>query len=117
MQFRDSRIRARSAFTLVELLTVIAIIGVLVSLLMAAVFKVAGKGEEVNVRTDISQLAQGVQALMAKYSIKDPPPSRIILANRREDYFNPPAFTQYKSQLHQDSFEYIMRVWPRLKWD
>ncbi len=115
MQFRDSRIRARSAFTLVELLTVIAIIGVLVSLLMAAVFKVAGKGEEVNVRSDISQLSQGITAFMTKFNLTDPPPSRLFLSSNKNDYFVTPG-GPLKPGVFQDSYEYLMRVWPRLDW-
>jgi hypothetical protein len=96
---------------------VIAIIGVLVSLLMAAVFKVTGSGEQAMVRSEISQLSQGITAFMAKFSVKDPPPSRLILSNRRESYFQPPDFTKFKSQIHQDSYEYLMRLWPRLNWN
>jgi type II secretory pathway pseudopilin PulG len=102
------------AFTLVELLVVIAIIIVLVSLLMVGVFKALDLAYEANTRTDITQLAAAVQSFQTKYQLNYIP-SRIILCKQRANYFNP-VTGAYKSQLHQDSLEYLGRVWPRLNW-
>jgi prepilin-type N-terminal cleavage/methylation domain-containing protein len=107
----------RGAFTLIELLIVLAIIGVLASLLMAAVMRTVGKGEEVQARSDISQLAQGIQAFQARYGVKEPPPSRLFLGRSKADYCSDaPACLTFISKFHQDSYEYLTRVWPRLVW-
>jgi general secretion pathway protein G len=103
--------RGRAGFTLIELLMVIAIIGVLVSLLMAAVFKVTGSGEQAMVRSEISQLSQGITAFMAKYGLKNPPPSRLFLAASRAQYGDLTV-----PGLQKDSYEYLTTVWPRLAW-
>ena len=57
MRLAPTRRTARPAFTLVELLAVIAIIAVLIGLTTAAVQKVRVRTLEVRTRNDISQLA------------------------------------------------------------
>src|SRR5437773_4827556 len=88
---------ARMAFTLVELLVVIAIIIVLASLLLAAVFKALDLANEAATRTDVTQIAAGVQSFQTKFQVNYIP-SRIRL---REilvyDTNNPnPAIAQYE---------------------
>ena len=103
--------RARRAFTLVELIVVIAIIGVLVSLLLAAVMKALSKGDEAEARSDIGQLAQACQAFQVQYKIKDPFPSRIKLCKKfpqSEGGYN------MSQQLDRDSAEFIQRLWPKI---
>lgn len=100
----------RAAFTLVELLVVIAIIGVLMSLLLAAVTKVSGRAEEIKTRTDITQLGIGIQSFQTKYSITDPPPSRILLRKRLSDY-RPTGMPQ---DIEADSKAFILKLWPRI---
>ena len=51
-----------SAFTLVEILIVIAIIGVLVSLVSVGVMTALEKGKSVAARTEISQLESAIAA-------------------------------------------------------
>jgi general secretion pathway protein G len=113
-QRKTNAASARTAFTLVELLVVIAIIVVLVSLLMVAVFKALDSAYEAQTRTDITQLAAAVQSFQTKYQVNYIP-SRIVLCKQRVNYFNP-VTGAYKSQLHQDSLEYLGRIWPRLNW-
>jgi len=107
---------ARMAFTLVELLVVIAIIIVLASLLLAAVFKALDLANEAATRTDVTQLSAAVQSFQTKYQVNYIP-SRIILCKSLANYYvagsSPP---QIKSALHQDSLDYLGRVWPRLNW-
>lgn len=74
-----SRSGRRSAFTLVELMVVILIIAILVSLISAAVMKAMGKIPEVQTRTEISELATGLQGFMSDYNLAEPPPSSLIL--------------------------------------
>jgi type II secretory pathway pseudopilin PulG len=104
----------RPAFTLVELLVVIAIIIVLVSMLMVGVFKALDTAYEAQTRTDITQLAAAVQSFETKYQINYIP-SRLVLCKEWLHYYSAPGV--FKSQLHQDSFEYLGRVWPRLDWN
>src|SRR5262249_22208659 len=87
----------RGGFTMVELLVVMTIIAILVALVAAAVTRVIGKGDEVRVRNDITQLANAVQAFKTDFKVEYIP-SRLVL---------PPA-TDPESQ------QYISRLWPRL---
>jgi prepilin-type N-terminal cleavage/methylation domain-containing protein len=103
---------ARSSFTLVELLVVIAIIGVLVGLLLAAVFKVLDAAYEAQTRADVSQLSAAVQAFETQYKVPYIP-SRIILCKNYLNYFNNQnPQLGYITPLHQDSVEYLSRVFP-----
>ena len=56
------RQRTRTGFTLIELLVVIAIIAILVSLLMAGLFKARALGEDLECRKDITELHKAVAA-------------------------------------------------------
>jgi prepilin-type N-terminal cleavage/methylation domain-containing protein len=100
--------RDRRGFTLVELLVVIAIIGVLVSLLLAAVMKAVAKAEEVQTRSDISQLAEGISAWGVKFEVQGPFPSRLLLCEDFSDY------AKDGTQLATDSAAFLQRVWPRI---
>jgi prepilin-type N-terminal cleavage/methylation domain-containing protein len=95
----------RGAFTLVELMVVIAIIAVLVALLSAAVFRILRKGPEVQVRNDISQLSTSVQSFQTAFKVNYIP-SRIRL---RED-----LNYQLNNQYEADSLQYLQMLWPRL---
>lgn len=108
--------RRHSGFTLIELLMVILIIGVLASLLLAAVFKVLGKTDEVRNRNDISQLNSAVVFFQSKFQV-DHIPSLIILCETLDDYYNnsyPGENLNPRSNLHRDSVAYLTRLWPRL---
>jgi len=102
------------AFTLVELLVVIAIIIVLASLLLAAVFKALDLANEAATRTEDTQLSAAIESFKTKYQAGYPQ-SRLVLCKQRTNYFDPNTGL-FKSQLHQDSLEYLGRVWPRLDW-
>lgn len=62
----------RQAFTLVELLVAIAIIGVLMSLAIPAITAALRKGKEAGVRTELEALSQSIEAYKLKYG--DYPP-------------------------------------------
>jgi hypothetical protein len=111
---RAHRTRAgRAGFTLVELLVVIAIIIILVGLISAAAIRALAKGRETVNTKDIRELAVGIGNFQTRYKVPYIP-SRIILCETQANYFSAPGV--FKSQLFQDSYEYIMRVWPRLNW-
>ena len=70
-----------SAFTLVELMIVIAIIGILASLATVGVMKALEKGKMVAARTEISQLEAAIAAAKQNLGGVDYLPSEIILYN------------------------------------
>jgi len=70
-----------SAFTLVELLIVIAIIGILASLATVGVMKVLERSKMVTARIEIGQLEAAVSAAKLDLGNLDALPSRICLAN------------------------------------
>jgi len=79
-QLLKSRSR-NSAFTLVELLIVIAIIGILASLATVGVMKALEKGKMVAARTELSQLEAAIAAAKQNLSGVDNLPSAIRLYN------------------------------------
>src|SRR5437667_9202575 len=89
---QDDRRRAvsgRGAFTLIELLVVIAIIAVLVSLTVAAAMRVLGVGPRVETQTEISKLAESLQAAKrGGYQYKDIEsfPSKLVLYEDMSQY-------------------------------
>src|SRR5438128_1962284 len=74
----------RRGFTLIELMIVIAIIGVLVGLLSAAVVKATIVAQQARNRNDIMQLEMAVQAFKTQYGFY--PPSRMLLCETFNDY-------------------------------
>src|SRR5262249_52496573 len=78
----ENRIRA-SGFTLIEVLVVTAIIGILISLLLAGLFKARAIQEDVEARKDITELHKAVGAFStdARLGAVGYMPSRICLGN------------------------------------
>ena len=70
-----------SAFTLVELMIVIAIIGILASLATVGVMKALEKGKMVAARTEISQLEAAIAAAKQKYGLDQLPQSLVLYDN------------------------------------
>lgn len=68
------RTNVRPAFTLVELLVVIVIIGILMSLMTAAAMHVSRRAKTAAIKMDITQLVGGVEAYKANTAGKDYPP-------------------------------------------
>ena len=73
-----------SAFTLVELLIVIAIIGILASLATVGVMTALEKGKSVAARTEISQLESAIAAAKQNFGGVDNLPSAIKLHSRAD---------------------------------
>src|SRR5205823_5540071 len=92
----------------------IAIIIVLASLLLAAVFKGLDLANEAATRTETTQLAAAIESFKTKNGAY--PPSRIILCKNYANYFNGGVISpsNYITPLHQDSVEFLQRVFPRI---
>ena len=101
----------RQAFTLIEMVIVIAIILTLAALLLSAVFKAMTLADELKNTNDIRQLDLAVQAFKSKFNV-DYIPSRFFLSNSLSDYPSSPPTTL--PNLKWDSLLYLQRLWPRL---
>ena len=88
-----------SAFTLVELLIVIAIIGILASLATVGVMKALEKGKMVAARTEISQLEAAIAAAKQNFGNLDDLPSIIKLYNTPNGFNNDALGVQTKNFL------------------
>jgi prepilin-type N-terminal cleavage/methylation domain-containing protein len=93
----------RGGFTLVELLVVITILAILFALTAAAVIKAIGKGDEVKLRNEISQLANGVQAFKTQFQATYVPSHFTI----RTQY-------SYADPIQAADAQYLKSVWPRI---
>jgi prepilin-type N-terminal cleavage/methylation domain-containing protein len=78
----------RHAFTLMELVVVIAILGILIALLSGAVFKVLGKIPVVRTSSEISNMASGLEMFAADFNLSGPPPSSLYMVEDRNAWFN-----------------------------
>jgi hypothetical protein len=68
-------------------------------------------------REDINELSEAIVNFQTKFNV-DYIPSRFVLCERSDDYFSDaPEDRAFKSQLHADSYQYLMRLWPRLNWN
>ncbi len=118
MKLPKSKLVVRSAFTLVEMLIVIAIIAILVSLISAAVIRGLGTANKVRNMSELRQLGVAVENFKAKYGIY--PPSRIILCEKYSHYLtndaSNPAYP-FQSPLHADSVSFLTRIFPRIAGD
>lgn len=85
--------RPRRAFTLVELLIVIVIIGMLVALLIPAITAVIRRAADFRAGTDIANLASAVEAYNTKYGDYPPDFSELRLLSDPDDLLTP-AFNQ-----------------------
>ena len=97
--------RHRSAFTLVELLVVMAIVAVLLSLLMAAVQRAREAGRRTQAHTEIRELGTGIALFKQKFTV-DYIPSRIVLRDV--------VVYVAGNQLETDSLNWLKTAWPNL---
>lgn len=101
----QTRTRSSSAFTLVELMIVIAIVGILASLVTVGVMKGLEKGKQVAARTEISQLEAAIAAAKQNFGNVDNLPSALKL-------YNTPAGFQ-TDQIGVDTLNFLTKAFGR----
>jgi hypothetical protein len=111
---------ARTGFTMIELIVVVFIIILLMSLVVAGVFKVIGRGTEVQTWNEISQLATGTTTFKQNLGVGYPP-SKFFISNTRSDY-DPVSPDDGFNQLRADSLQFLNRMfqgkldWSKVDW-
>ncbi len=114
---RRSSQQRRAAFTLIELLMVLAIIGILISILVPVIASAFRKGQEAAEFTEITNLAGALQKFKDRYGVY--PPSQIILREDGDYYVggNPIVAPSPQDTAVFDealSVQYLRRIWPQL---
>src|SRR5437870_3336759 len=114
MKTPQTRPGTRHGFTLIELLIVIAIIGIILSLVAAAVIQALKSGRRTQNRAEISQLDVGIENFKQKFGVY--PPSRIRLCEQLFYYDLTTNGTtgQPNNQLDTDSVAFITRMFPKI---
>ncbi len=123
MRVRFVRRQARGAFTLVELLTVIIIIGILVSLITAAAIRARLTAKIASVRIDISQLEMALEAYKDKYG-EYPPDFSLVNDASCRDYARGAvvrhlrmAFPRYQPLPQFSTLPPDQALWETFRWD
>ena len=83
------------AFTLIELLTVIAIIAILMALLMPVLNVAKNAAKKAAAKGDLSQLVTAVKAFYTDYGVYPIDPSKAGIAGVDMEYGNPPPHSPY----------------------
>lgn len=91
----------RSAFTLVELLIVVVVIGMLLALLVPAVGRARQKANEARVTAEIKQLESAIVAFKNEFGIE--PPSRFVI-----------GLNQAMWDANPESKAIARRIWPQM---
>src|SRR5438445_3085173 len=101
-----SRNIRRQSSTLVELMMVIARVGLLIAMLTAGIWMAIKKGKQTRNRVDITQLEVALEQFKQRFG--DYPPSRIKLCEK---------FSYYdltSNQLDIDSVAFLTKMFPRI---
>jgi type II secretory pathway pseudopilin PulG len=98
--------RRRPAFTLIELLIVMAIIILLAALLAAAVMRTLVQGKATKDIAEINQLSQALGAFKSKFNLDRYPPSRLKLCSRLNQYGT--------TLLDKDSLAFLEAMFPEI---
>jgi len=98
----------RTAFTLIELLVVVAIIAILVGMTMVAVQKIRDRANEVQLRSDISQLQASISKAQTDLGIGYIPSQLVI--DESGLYVPPPTATPALVNLYADSKSILLKL-------
>src|SRR5260370_20943308 len=118
MKTPQTRPGMRRGFTLIELLIVIAIIGIILSLIAAAVIQAIKSGRRTQNRAEISQLDVGIENFKQKFGMY--PPSLIRLCESLLYYdlttsVNPSTgHLQPTNHFDTDSVPFITQMFPHI---
>jgi prepilin-type N-terminal cleavage/methylation domain-containing protein len=105
--------RRRDGFTLVEMMVVIAIIGVLLAILIPAVMNYISSGPRTVTKSEIEQLSTAIESFKQKYKV-DFIPSQIRLWPVYADYTLVENGAAQDDPLDRDSVNYLIRLWPQI---
>jgi prepilin-type N-terminal cleavage/methylation domain-containing protein len=105
-----TRVRGRSAYTMIELLVVILVIGILVAITVPVLNKVIINARQTTARQEIAQLDAALQSFMSTYQVSYIP-SRIRLCSLQSTYTTSPSPT---AGLDADSQQYLIKLFPKL---
>lgn len=75
---RQTRVRGRAGFTLIELMVVVIVIGILIGLLLPVIAGAVRTANNAATQAEINQLAQALASFKSNYG--DYPPSRVYLS-------------------------------------
>jgi prepilin-type N-terminal cleavage/methylation domain-containing protein len=103
--------RRRAAFTLIELMVVMAILTIMISLLLAGVNRVRIAAKRTNTHTEIRELGQGISMFKQKFSV-DYVPSKIVL--REDGAYVLNSADANRNKLELDSINWLKSAWPFL---
>jgi len=101
--------RRRRAFTMVELLIVVVIIGILIALLLPALQSAVRRTYEAQVSVEIESFTQALEAFKNEYGSY--PPSRIILCEDGD--YSPARFPANLQAVRQRTLDYMRKFFPR----
>lgn len=99
----------RQAFSLIELLIVMVIIGILMSMLLVAGRNVTSTVRINEVIAEINNIGQGIKEFEGKFMLTEPFPSRIVLYERYADW--PNASTSMDVSVQRNAAA-LRRIWP-----
>src|SRR5438132_11832354 len=104
MKTRHPGTEGRRGFTLIELRIVIAIIGLLVSMISAAAVFILTRGKQTQLRVEISQISVAMEQFKQRFGVY--PPSRLKLCENFNSYGS--------TQFDLDSVAFITKMFPNI---
>ncbi|MDB4731959.1 prepilin-type N-terminal cleavage/methylation domain-containing protein, partial [bacterium] len=108
MQIKNKQLAPRTAFTMVELVIVIAIIAILMAFLLPAIGGAITSARNATVVSEISNLEKAIGEFKLKFGVE--PPSRIYLYEQEAGWDRTDLITR-------ESKAFIRQCWPNFDFD